>query len=122
MRGLFGSARSLLTTALELLQVRLGLLATDVEAGALRLFDALVLGLLALMGVTIGLLLLCALVLMLVQEAYRVQALGVMVLVFLGGGAWGLAVARAKLQLAGAAFEASRAELARDLAALVPRD
>lgn len=121
-RGLFGSARDLLATALELAQVRLALLASDVETGALRLFDALVLALMALLALTVGTVLLCGLVLLLVQDAYRIPVLLVMALGFLGAGAWALAAARASLQQAGGAFEASREELARDLAALAPRD
>lgn len=121
-RGLLGSARHLLATALELVQVRLALLASDAEAGALRLFDALVLALLALLGLAVGTVLLCGLVLLLVQDAYRIPVLGAMALGFLGAGAWALAAARASLQQVAGAFEASREELARDLAALSPRD
>ena len=120
--GLFGTTRRLLATGLDLLRVRLGLLAIDLEVSTLRLFDAIVLALLALLGIGIGLVLLCALVLLLVQDAYRVHVLAVMVLVLLGAGGWGLMVARDRLRNAGAAFEATRAELARDVAALAPRD
>lgn len=119
--GLFASARSLLATALELLQVRVELLAADVETGALRLFDAIVLALLAILGIGIGVVLVCGLILLVVQEAFRPHALGLMALAFLGAGAWALIVARARLRQAGSAFEATRAELARDAAALAPR-
>jgi uncharacterized membrane protein YqjE len=121
-RGLLGSARSLLGTTLELVQVRVALLANDVETGTLRLFDALVLALFALLGIGVGTVLLCMLLLMLVQDAYRIPVLGVMALAFLGAGAWALAAARGSLRQAGGAFEATRGELARDLAALAPRD
>ena len=120
--GLFGSARQLLLTGVGLLQVRLALLANDVELGALRFFDAVVLALLALLSVGVGLVLACALVLMLLQDAYRLPALGLMALLFLAAGAWALAAARRQLRQAGQAFDATRAELARDAAALTPRD
>jgi len=117
-RGLYSSARNLLGTTLELVQVRLALFASDVENGVLNLFDALVLALLALVGLSLGVLMLCALVLMLVQDGYRVPVLLVMVVAFVGGGLWALRSARARLQRAGGSFEASRAELQRDVALL----
>ena len=120
--GLFASARNLLSTALELVQVRVELFAADVETGALRLFDAILLALLAVLGLGVGVVLLCALVLLLVQEAYRPHALGLMALAFLVGGAWAVMAARSRLLQAGLAFEATRAELARDVAALAPRE
>lgn len=121
-RGLFGSARALLGTTLELAQVRLALLANDVEAGTLRLFDALVLAAFALLGIGVGIVLLCLLVLLLVQDAYRIPVLVVMALAFLAAGVWALSAARSSLRQAGGSFEATRAELARDLAALARRD
>lgn len=120
--GLFGSARQLLFTGVGLLQVRLALLANDAELGALRFFDALVLALLALLSAGVGIVLICALVLLLLQDSYRLPALGLMALAFLGAGGWALASARNRLRQAGQAFDATRAELARDAAALAPRD
>jgi uncharacterized membrane protein YqjE len=121
-RGLLGSARALLGTTLELAQVRLELLANDVETGSLRLFDGLVLAAFALLGVGVGIVLLCLLVLLLVQDAYRIPVLVVMALAFLAAGGWALVAARSSLRQAGGAFEATRTELARDLAALARRD
>lgn len=121
-RGLLGSARALLGTTLELVQVRLALLANDVEAGTLRLFDALVLAAFAWLGIGVGIVLLCLLVLLLVQDAYRIPVLLVMALAFLVAGVWALRAARSSLRQAGGSFEATRAELARDLAALARRD
>lgn len=120
-RGLFASTRRLMSGGVELLQVRVALLANDVESGALRFFDAIVLALLALVAVAIGLVLLCGAVLLVVQPHYRLPALAIMALCFLAAGGWAVAKARARLQQAGLAFEATRAELARDMAALTPR-
>lgn len=120
--GLFASARNLLASALQLLQTRLELVANDVELGALRLFDSVVLALLAMLGIGMGLVMLCVVLLWWVQEAYRPQVLAAMALIFLAAGVAAVLAARRRLQQAGSAFEASRAELARDLAALAPRD
>jgi uncharacterized membrane protein YqjE len=120
--GLFAHLAGLLQTSVALLQNRLALLANDVELGALRCFDALVLALLGLAGVGIGLLLLCGWLLLLVDPAHRVWAAGLMTLGFLGAGVAALWAARGRLEQAGGAFEATRAELARDLAALRARD
>ena len=65
---------------------------------------------------------LCLLVLLLVQDAYRIPVLLVMALAFLVAGVWALRAARSSLRQAGGSFEATRAELARDLAALARRD
>lgn len=119
--GLFGSARRLLGSTLELVQVRLELLVNDLEHGALNLFDVLVLALLALIGLTLGVLMLCVLVLLLVQDGYRIPVVLAMIVAFMGGGLWALRRARAQLGGVAGAFEASRAELRRDVAALGAR-
>ena len=119
-RGLFGSAKQLLGTALDLLQVRLALFANDFETGTQKLFDALSLAILAWLGISVGTVLLCALVLILVQDAYRIPVLLIMSLGFLGLGVWALFSARHSLRQTVGAFEATRNELCRDLAALRP--
>lgn len=118
--GLYASARSLLRTAVRLLQVRVELLASDIEVSALRLFDAIVLALFAVLGLGVGLVLVCGLILLVVQEPHRPYVLGVMAAAFIGMGALALFVARARLAQAGAAFDATRGELARDVSALTP--
>lgn len=120
--GLFASARGLLLTSVRLLQVRVELLATDMEVGVLRLFDAIILAQLALLGIGLGLASLCGLLLLIVQDAYRLHLLAVMATAFLLAGVAALVVARRKLAQAGAAFDATRSELARDIKALTPRE
>jgi uncharacterized membrane protein YqjE len=117
---LFARLRRLLGTSLELLQLRIELLATDVELGTLRFFDAVVLALAALLALAVGLGLLCAWILLMLQPEYRLTALGLMALAFLAGGAWAVVAARGRMRQSGRAFQATRAELARDLAALSP--
>jgi uncharacterized membrane protein YqjE len=116
--GLFAHLRQLLQTSLAILHNRLALLANDVELGTLRVFDAVVLALLGIAGVVLGLGLLCGWLLLLVDPGHRVWVAGLLTAVFLGGGIGALWAGRRRLVQAGAAFESTRAELARDLAAL----
>lgn len=119
-RGLFASTRRLIAGGIELLQVRVALLANDLELGTLRFFDAVMLALAGLAAAAIGLVLLCGAILLAVKPEYRLLALALLALCLLGAGTWALWTARARLRLAGSAFEATRAELARDVAALSP--
>lgn len=120
--GLFASSRRLLGTGLRWLQLRLELLAAELQLGAAQVFDAIVLALLAGLGIGIGLVLLCAWILLLLQESYRLTALGVMSAVFLCGGIALLWSARRSLRRAGRALDGSRGELARDIEALTPSE
>lgn len=116
--GLFAALRRLLTSGVELLRVRLALLGTDIEQEKLRLFDAVLWAGLALLLLGMGLLLLCALVVVLLWEQQRLPALAALAALCLGGGAWLLRRARARLRAPGGLFAASVAELARDRAGL----
>lgn len=119
--GLFASLRQLLATALEMAQVRLELLGSDVEQEKLRLFDGLIWAGLALMLLGIGMALLCGFIVLLFWDGYRVAALGLLALLFLGGGLLLLRQARNRLRSPGGMFASSVAELARDRAGLTPR-
>ena len=116
--GLFASVRRLLATALEMAQVRLDLLNTEVELEKRRLFDGLLWGAAGLLVVGLGLVLLCGFVILLFWEGYRLAAVGVMTLLFLGGGALLLRESRQRLRSAGGMFTASVNELERDRAGL----
>jgi uncharacterized membrane protein YqjE len=116
--GLFARLHRLLGTTLEIVQLRVELLATDVQLGALRFLDALALALAALLLLAAGLGLLAAWIVLMMAPEYRLTALGVIAIVLLAAGAWALAGARARLRSAGGAFAATRGELARDLTAL----
>ena len=118
--GLFASLRRLLGTLLEIAQVRLELLGTDLELEKRRLFDALLLGLLALLMAGVGLVLLCGFIILLFWEGYRLAVVGVMLLLFLLTAAWLVHAARLRLQRPNGIFEASLAELQRDRAGLQP--
>ncbi len=117
-RGLFASIRQLLSTALALAQVRLALLGTEVEQEKLRLGQALLWLGLGLMCLSLGCVLVCAFLVVWLWESYRLLSLGLLALLFLGGGLGLLLAARQGLQNPSGLFSASLAELARDRAGL----
>lgn len=112
--GLFSSLGRLLGTVLEMAQVRLELLGTEVELEKRRLFDSVLLAIIALQLLGVGLLLLCGLVVLLVSDAYRLAAVGAMTLLFLAAGLALLQSARQRLQSPDGIFKASVTELERD--------
>jgi uncharacterized membrane protein YqjE len=118
--GLFDSLRQLSRTALALAQLRLELLATDLEVEKLRLLEVALRALLGLMLLGLGLVLLAAFLLMLLWEGYRLPALGLLTLLCGGGGLWLLQAARRRMVKGEAMFAATRAEFERDQAALAP--
>lgn len=121
-RGLFASLRQLLATAAETAQVRLALLSTEIEQEKLRLFDGLLWAGLALLLLGFGALLLCAFIVLLFWDGYRLAALGVLAALFLGAGVWLMRIARDRLQSPGGLFNASVQEFGRDRAGLAPRE
>ena len=116
--GLLSSLRQLLATVLELAQVRLSLLGTELELEKRHLFSALLWAVLALLVFGVGLVLLCGFIVLLFWEGHRLTVIGVMVLVFLGAGALLLRQARCCLYSAQGMFAASLAEMKRDRADL----
>jgi uncharacterized membrane protein YqjE len=118
--GLLASLRQLLGTLLEIAQVRLELISTELEAEKQRWFAALTLAALALVCVALGLVLLCGTVLLLFWEGYRLAACASLTVVFLAGGALLLTQARQRVHQAGGIFRASVAELRRDRGADLP--
>ena len=123
-RGLFASLRRLLGTALEIAQVRIDLLATEVELEKRRFFDGLLWGAIAWLALNVGLVLLCGFVTLLFWEGYRLVAVGVMALSFLTLGVLLLREARARLRSPTRMFDASLAELESDRSSMegVSRD
>ncbi len=120
--GLFVSLRRLIATVLELAQVRLELIGTELEAQKLRILAGLVWAAAGVLLVGVGLALLAGFVVLLFGEGHRLQALGVLTLVFLIAGALALRHAGARLKTPPGAFAASVAELAQDRSALSPRE
>ena len=119
--GLFASLSRLLSTVLQMAQVRLQLLGTEVELEKRRLFDGLLWGGIAIVVLALGLVLLCGFVILLFWEGYRLAAVGGMTLLFLMGGGLMLSHARTRLQNRSSSkgmFDESLAELRRDQADL----
>ena len=112
--GLLASVRQLVSTLLETAQVRLELLGTELEAEKRRVLDVLVLAAVALVCLSLGLVMLCATVVLLVDPAYRWAAAGAMALLMLGGALALLGLARRRLRNPLGMFHASAQELARD--------
>jgi uncharacterized membrane protein YqjE len=116
--GLLESLRRVLAGALESVQVRLDLLAVELEQEKRRLLQALLLAALALLLLGVGLVLLVGLLLMLLQESYRLAALAGLGFGFLGGGLALVRLAGRRLASPGGIAAASRGEFARDRQAL----
>lgn len=118
--GLFASLRRLLSTALEMVQVRLDLLGTEVEFEKRRLFDGMLWAAIGLLVFGVGIVLLCGFVILLFWDAYRLAAVGVLALLCLGGSIVLMREARRRLRNPSGIFSASMAELERDQAGLQP--
>jgi uncharacterized membrane protein YqjE len=112
--GLLASLQHLLATALEMVQVRLDLLGTEVEFEKRRLFDGLIWGAVALLALGIGAVLFCGFIILMFAPEYRLAAVGVMALLFLGGAALLMRQARARLRTTTGMFDATLAELKQD--------
>lgn len=112
--GLQASLRQLVSTLLELAQVRLELLGTEVEAQKLRIASGLLWAALAVALFVLALMLFAGCVLLLFGEAYRLQAAAGMLLLYLAGGVFAWRHAIARLKTPPGLFSLSVAELARD--------
>lgn len=120
-KGLFASTRRLVGAGLELAQVRIELLAVELEQEKGRVFDGLLWAALALLMLSVGVLLLTGLLVMLFWDGYRLPALAVLGLLFVGGGLAAIRLARQKLDSPEGMLSGTRAELARDRQALGER-
>ena len=120
--GLFASLRRMLATALEMAQVRLELLVTEIEQEKLRVFNGLLWAGLALMLTGVGVILLCGFIVLLLWDGYRLATLGVLTLLFLGAGGLLMRAARIRLRSPGGVLGATVAELKQDLAGLDASD
>ncbi len=107
-----------MATAIEMVHVRLELLGTEVEFEKRRLFDGLLFGGVALLLLGMGLILLCGFIVLMFAQGYRLAAVGVMAVLFLGGGALTMREARRRLRNPKSMFEVSVRELAKDHAGL----
>lgn len=119
---MLASLRQGLANGLELLQTRLELLGTEFEQEKLRLFSALLCAAVALLLIGVGMVMLALLVVVLFWEQHRVTALLALTLLYGGGGVLLWRAATARLRAPSGIFALSVGELARDRAALQPRE
>jgi uncharacterized membrane protein YqjE len=119
---LLTSLRRVVASGLEIAEVRLELLSTELEQEKLRLFDALMWAGIGLFLLAVGTVLAVGAVVLMFQEAYRLPALAVLSAVFIAVAAWLLRRARDLLRQPGGLFAGSVAELSRDRESLGPGD
>ena len=112
--GFFSSLKQLLSTVLDIAQVRLELLGTEVELEKRRIFDALLWAAVALLCLGIGLVLLCGFVILLLWDGYRLAAVGVLALLFVGLGTFLARDAMKRMQNSQTMFSTSLNELKQD--------
>ena len=119
---LFTSIRRLLATVLELVQVRIDLLSTELELEKRRIFEGLLWGVIAVVVLSVGLVLACGFVMLLFWDNYRLVAAGVMALLFLGGSVLLVMGARHRLSNLTGIFHLSLVELKQDISKLRSTD
>jgi len=112
--GLFGQLQQSLGTVVELLRLRLALLGTELGQEKQRLAVGLFWGAVALMSLTVGTVLLCGFVILLLWDGYRLAAVGVLALLFLAAGWLLTKAAQRRLSAESNLFSVSLAELERD--------
>lgn len=120
--GLLASVRRLAASGLEMVQVRLELLSTEIEQEKLRLFDALTWAAIGLLLLALGAVLAIGVLVLLFQEPYRLPAMAVASVALIGSAAWLLRRARDLLRHPGGLFAGSVAELSRDRESLGSND
>ena len=114
--GLFGQLQQSLGNVIELFRVRLALLGTELGLEKQRLAAGLFWGAAALMSLTLAAALFCGFVILLLWDNYRLAAVGVLTLIFLGCGLFLIQVAQRRLGAGSNLFSTSLAELERDRA------
>jgi uncharacterized membrane protein YqjE len=119
--GLLASLRRLGATTLELARLRLELLGTEIERQKLSVLSALLWAALGSVCVALGLVLTSAVIVVLFWDSYRLQAIVGLPDLLRRRRADGALCDRPD-QTPSGAFAASREELARDRAALDPRE
>lgn len=119
--GLLVSFKRLCATVLEIGQVRIELLGTELELEKKRIFEGLLWAAAALMVLVVGLLLLCGFIILLVWDGYRLVAIGLMTLVFLSAAFFLFLQARKRLSHPEGMFHVSASELKKDQFALRPK-
>ena len=115
---LFASLRRLSATVIELAQVRIDLLSTELELEKRRIFDGLLWGAFAVVVLGVGLVLACGFVMLLFWDTHRLVTAGVLASAFLGSGILLAVMARRRLRSLDGMFRLSLNELEQDITEL----
>jgi uncharacterized membrane protein YqjE len=118
--GLFASLRKGAATALELVQVRLELLGTELELEKRKLFDGICLAAVAMIFLSVGLGSLCIFIVLLFWDGYRLAAMASVSALCLGLGMVLLQQSRTRLKSPSGIFNASTSELQKDQNSVQP--
>lgn len=116
--GLFGQLQGSLGSVLALARVRLALLGTELELEKHRVGQGLFWSAAALMSLTVGMVLLCGLIILLLWDNYRLITVAVLTGAFLALGLFLMKTAQQHLRAQSNLFSVSLDELDRDRAAL----
>lgn len=115
---LFESLKRLARTAVELVRTRLELLSLDVEEAKLRFLSILLLGAVALLFLSLGVVMGAFWLVVAFWDTHRMLVLGLLTGLFLGGGLLALAGLSWKVRKGPRLFAATLAELGKDGEAL----
>jgi uncharacterized membrane protein YqjE len=119
--GPLDSLRALGATLVALLGTRAELLVVELREEGERRKEMLLLAGVAGVFLMVGLILAALFVIFIFWEEHRVAASGIVTAVYLGIGAWAVAKLKAKARASPPPFEATLAELAKDLEMLRSR-
>lgn len=108
------SLRRLATNAVGIVQTRLELLANDLEDERVRTLQIVVLGSIALLCATVGLMLVTAWVVVAFWEQHRLATLAILALIWFVGSGIALWALKARADARRKLFSTSLAELRRD--------
>ena len=117
-QGLSESLRQLLLNAIDMVHVRLKLIETEIELEKRRLFDGALLAAVAMVFLSVGILIMCGLIIVLFFENNKVTASLSLSAVFLILGALTMVKSRMSLKNADGVFHNSNNELKNDQASL----
>jgi uncharacterized membrane protein YqjE len=120
--GFADAARAFGASALELLRVRVELLSIEWQEERERGKEVIVLAVAGALLLALALLVLTLFVIVLFWDSWRLTAIAVVALVYLGGGAWALLKVQRMLRNRPKPFEATLQEFAHDLQALRRRE
>lgn len=119
--GLLASLQQLLATSLEILQTRVGIVATEFEEERERIRELVVFGFVALFFLNVGIVLLTLFIVMLFWETHRLYVLGGFALLYLGLGLIAATVLRRRNRSRPRLFATTLAELTKDRDQLTPQ-